>query len=115
MYSEIKALLNSLKPSVLRSSFFHDEFNTANHEKYPCDASTLFLEQNKINVSMVKKRDGNGLLEVYYKIYKFETETESCFVQFDGYYTSYKGSEFQEFFCVKPVEVTVTQYQFQEK
>lgn len=115
MYSKIKVLLNSLKPSVLRSSFFHDEFNTVNHEKYPCDVSTLFLEQNKINVSMVKQRGGEGQGEVYYKIYKFESESESCFIQFDGYYTSYEGSEYQEFFCVKPVEVTVTQYQFQEK
>ena len=57
---------------------------------------------------------GEGQGEDYWTVYKFTDGTGEVFVQFDGYYMSYDGSTFNEFFFVTPKEVMVTQY-FKDK
>lgn len=53
---------------------------------------------------------GEGKGEEYWHVYSITNGTETVYVKFDGYYASYSGSEFQEWFFVEPKEVTVTQY-----
>lgn len=51
-----------------------------------------------------EEEDGN----VYWKVYSFSDGVEDCFVKFDGYYSSYDGSEMRSFFIVKPTVKQVT-------
>ncbi len=46
-----------------------------------------------------EEEDGN----VYWKVYAFSDGKEACHIKFDGYYSSYDGSEMRSFFIVKPV------------
>lgn len=46
-----------------------------------------------------EEEDGN----VYWKVYAFSDGKEVCHIKFDGYYSSYDGSEMRGFFIVKPV------------
>lgn len=43
----------------------------------------------------------------YWWIWKFVRGEESCAIKFDGWYASHYGSEFEEFFEVKPVTKNV--------
>ena len=35
-------------------------------------------------------------------LYKFESEGETAFVKFNGWYSSYSGAEYEEWFYVEP-------------
>ena len=53
---------------------------------------------------------GEGKGEDYWTVYKFSNGNESVYVQFDGWYASYNGSEFDEWFFVEPKEVKVVKF-----
>lgn len=72
-----------------------------------------FTEAN-VKFELEDSYGGEGQGEDYWTVYKFTDGTDEVFVQFDGYYASYSGSEFDSWFFVKPQEVMVTQY-FKEK
>jgi len=60
----------------------------------------------------VDQHGGEGEGEDYYSVYEFgikDTE-EKVFVKFQGWYQSYNGYEFNEWFFVEPKEVVVTEY-----
>lgn len=54
---------------------------------------------------------GEGMGDQYWSLYSFTNkEGEKVHVQFDGWYQSYNGSEFTEWFFVEPKQVTVTKF-----
>jgi len=63
-----------------------------------------------LQVNFVKNFGGEGCGDRYWSIYSFTKNNETVYVQFDGWYASHYGSEFTEWFFVKPKEVTVTQF-----
>lgn len=53
---------------------------------------------------------GEGEGEDYWSVYSFTKGDEKVYVKFNGYYQSYNGSEFDQWFYVEPKQVLVTQY-----
>ena len=68
------------------------------------------LIQAGITAELAEQYGGEG--EDYCTVYKFYNGNESVYVHFDGWYSSYNGSEFfNEWFFVEPKEVQVVQFQ----
>ena len=63
-----------------------------------------------ISFKNVDSYGGEGQGEDYWSVYKFTLDNEICWVKFNGWYSSYSGSEYSNFFFVEPKEVTVTKY-----
>lgn len=63
-----------------------------------------------ITFENVDSHGGEGQGEDYWSVYKFTLDNEVCWIKFDGWYSSYNGSEYTEFFFVEPKEVVVTKY-----
>lgn len=54
---------------------------------------------------------GEGQGEDYWRVYKFVSiSNEVAYVKFNGYYTSYDGADYRNWFFVEPKQVMVTQY-----
>lgn len=95
------------------------------HDYDGCGAQILFRYEYCIldhldvhlcehNISSIKfiesfGEDGEG--NQYWHILEIRHKNDtSLLVKLDGYYTSYIGSEYSEWFFVKPIQVMVTQY-----
>ena len=51
---------------------------------------------------------GEGQGDEYWSVYKFSDGDEVVYVKFDGWYASYNGSEFNEWYWVEPQEKVIT-------
>ena len=94
--------------------FFHSEMNEE-YNKYNSDERHQCLEAFQaanISYSNVANHGGEGQGEDYWSVYQFtDNKTkEQVYVKFDGWYQSYNGSEFDEWYFVVPKEVMVTVY-----
>jgi hypothetical protein len=71
------------------------------------------LRTNGLNWTQVKTYGGHeGDGEECWSVYKFyNSEDDVAYIKFDGYYQSYNGSEYQEFYVVEPVDRMVTFYE----
>lgn len=65
-----------------------------------------------ISFKCVDSYGGEGEGSTYYSIYSFTNKMseETLYVKFDGYYASYVGSEFHDWFYVEPKEEVVINY-----
>lgn len=105
----ITNILNAASEDAL-NDFFQE-----NCDSTYCDKSTkeVIAKFNSAGIKFViaDSYGGEGMGEEYWVTYIFENEQEKVFVKFDGWYQSYNGSEYTEWFFVNPVQVMVTQYQ----
>ena len=69
------------------------------------------LIQAGITAELADQYGGEGKGDKYWTVYKFSNGNESVYVHFGGWYSSYNGSEFNEWFFVEPKEVQVVQFQ----
>ena len=71
------------------------------------------LRTNSLNWVQIKSHGGGeGDGEECWSVYKFyNSEDDVAYIKFDGYYQSYNGSEYQEFYVVEPVDRMVTFYE----
>ena len=53
---------------------------------------------------------GEDMGSAYWSVYKFTQNDESVYVKFNGFYQSYNGAEFTEWFFVEPKEKVVIEY-----
>lgn len=63
-----------------------------------------------IRVNFIDNFGGEGQGEDYWAVYSFTDSDNVVYVQFDGWYASYNGSEYSEWFFVEPKQVVVTQF-----
>lgn len=63
-----------------------------------------------LTVEVVQSYGGEGQGDNYYAVYSFDNGTEKLFVKFNGWYASYHGAEFQDWFFVEPEEKTIIVY-----
>lgn len=111
----LKELLKELldgADSDITNQFFGSEFNLEIDE-YDEESTVEFkkiLVDNKVIVEFEDNHGGEGEGDDFWTVYSFTLDTEKVFVQFDGWYASYNGSEYSEWFFVQPKEVMVTQY-----
>lgn len=95
----ITEFLQSLGDSIAQSFFWGDEDEELILEKLP-----------NVKHNLEERHGGEGEGDSYWTVYSFADDTDKVYVQFDGYYSSYGGSEYEEWFFVEPREVMVTQY-----
>ena len=95
--------------NIAPSDFFHD--NMYDPEYYP-DVTKMIasLQENCIEYKVVDSYGGEGDGERYYRIYSFTKDNETLYVKFDGWYASYVGAEYSEWFFVEPYEKMVIDY-----
>lgn len=75
------------------------------------DNGPQLVELGVTAIESVSNYGGEGQGETYYNIFKFTfAEDDEVYIQFDGWYASYNGAEYQEAFLVEPRQVTVTRY-----
>lgn len=95
----VTEFLQSPDDSIAKSFFWEDEDEELILEKLP-----------NVKHNLEKHHGGEGCGDEYWTVYSFADGTDKVYVQFDGYYSSYSGSDYEEWFFVEPREVTVTQY-----
>lgn len=115
--SQVHSLLNAFGEA--NRQFFNYEVGSSDQE----DSSWLDEEElealsnlrtNGLSWTKVKSHGGGeGDGEKCWSVYKFNHVDfpESVYIKFDGWYQSYNGSEYQQFFVVTPVERMVTFYE----
>lgn len=113
-FKEIKAIIesklfedNDNGPNM----YFNDEiYDSTNIVQYK-GSDLEFVEKIKElgPVKNVGSYGGEGRGDEYWEVYHFINH--DVYIKFDGFYQSYEGSEYEEMFEVKPVEVTKTEYQ----
>lgn len=69
------------------------------------------LQEAGITVEFADRYGGEGKGDDYWSVYKFSKGDEAFYVKFDGWYASYNGSEFNEWFFVEPKQVQVVKFQ----
>lgn len=109
----VKTLLSEMDTSDITENFFHGGFELKK-SKWDSEEGIAFKEGLKqlglTKVASVESYGGEGQGDTYYNVYEFSDGEESVFVQFDGWYQSYNGAEYQGCFFVEPKQVTKTEY-----
>jgi hypothetical protein len=97
----------------IKQLLFNDGFSSE-FSKYDSKEETEFkskLQLLGIDTASVYHYGGEGQGETYYTVWKFSRDKEEVYFKFDGYYQSYDGATYNEYFQVKPIEVKVIQYE----
>jgi hypothetical protein len=92
---------------------FFESGMTDEYGEYDDEELTEFrtaLTDNNIKFEHKENYGGEGMGEDYWSVYKFTDDTDEVFVKFEGWYQSYNGSEYEEYYFVNPKQVMVTQY-----
>jgi hypothetical protein len=106
---KIVALLAEADEDVKRE-FFNCEIGIE-LSKWDDDSVVEFkkqLTEAKIKFELVDRYGGEDQGSDYWSVYSFTDGMEVVFIQFQGWYASYEGSTYEEFYEVKPVEKTIT-------
>lgn len=110
---KVQVLLKQADSGVINNFFGSDMNDEYADSRWPDEDHDNFLNAAKeamVSFEHVANHGGEGEGEDFWSVYKFTDGTDEVYVQFDGWYQSYNGSEFNEFFFVKPQEVSVVQY-----
>lgn len=109
---KVVALLAEANNSVL-SEFFDCEFQV---EPSAWDSEEIIEFRNVllnagITFEQVDRYGGEDQGSDYWSVYSFSDGMQVVFIQFQGWYASYEGSTYEEFFEVVPVEKTITVFE----
>jgi len=100
--------------SSIPHAFFRQDFPSPdNSMKYvDPEVAEFCYALDKAGIEHVEQQQhgGEGEGDDYYVVTSFTKDSETVYVKFQGWYQSYNGSEYTEWFFVEPKEVTVTQY-----
>jgi hypothetical protein len=116
---KIVALLAEADNSVLEADnsvlneFFDCEFQV---EPSAWDSEEIIEFRNVllnagITFEQVDRYGGEDQGSDYWSVYSFTDGMQVVFIQFQGWYASYEGSTYEEFFEVVPVEKTITVFE----
>lgn len=84
------------------------------------DVSDFMHEENVLDDDLkllnieAKVEDHHGGMDEgsdYWTVWSFSDMNEKVYVKFQGYYASYYGSEYEEFYFVQPKEKVITVYE----
>ena len=98
---EITKLLND--NDAVCEDMFQGEFSLE-HSTYDEAEETIFknnLAEENINVNLEKRFGGEGQGEDYWSVYSFSKGDDKVLIKFNGWYASYDGSTYEEFYEVK--------------
>ena len=95
---------------LIRDSLFHSEYNVEPSE-YDSDEEKEFraaLTDSGVVCQHEDNYGGEGHGDDYWSVYSFARGDEKIYVQFNGWYASYNGAEFTEWYFVEPKEKVIT-------
>lgn len=101
---QIKSLLDSAENDIV-NAFFDSDFNEE-ISKWDSAEDTAFKEALRVSgitVEHVDNYGGEDQGSEYWSVYSFTKGTEVQYVKFNGWYQSYNGSEYDEWYFAKPV------------
>ena len=107
---QVAAILSEANNDVLHE-FFHGELD--DNTRWDSEEVTGFRKQlsdARIIFEFVDHYGGEDMGRDYWSIYAFHDEANVVYVKFDGWYASYDGSEYEEWFFVEPRQVQVTEF-----
>ena len=109
----VTQILNNANSEVINYCFFSEEGIELYNGKFYYEGQEdtyNALQEAGITTECADAYGGEGPGEDCWTVYKFSKGNESVYVQFDGWYASYNGSEFTEWFFVEPKEVKVVRF-----
>ena len=95
---------------LIRDSLFHSEYNVEPSE-YDSDEEKEFraaLTDSGVVCQHEDNYGGEGQGDDSWSVYSFARGDEKIYVQFNGWYASYNGAEFTEWYFVEPKEKVIT-------
>lgn len=102
--AKVKELLDSASSDTM-NSFFWSEFDEE-ISKYDEEEGVAFktaLRESGLTVKHVDRYGGEDMGSEYWSVYEFSKGKDKVLVKFNGWYQSYNGSEFDEWFFTKAV------------
>ena len=108
----VKSFLNEEDNEVKRE-FFHTEIDP-NRDTWDSEEVREFkkkLADNNITFKLEDRYGGEEQGSEYWSVYSFSNGQEVVFIKFDGWYASYEGSTYEEFYEVQAVEKTITVFE----
>lgn len=98
---------------LIRDSLFHSEYNSE-PSKWDSDEEKEFraaLTDSSVVCQHEDNYGGEGQGDDYWSVYAFTWGDEKVYVKFSGWYASYNGAEFTEWFFVEPKEKVITVFE----
>ena len=95
---------------LIYDSLFHSEYNSE-PSKWASDEEKEFRAALTEAGVVCRREDnygGEGQGDDYWSVYSFTRGDEKVYVKFNGWYASYNGAEFTEWFFVEPKEKVIT-------
>lgn len=118
LYENIQDIFNSNEEDRERliTSFFDAEYNRERIQRWYSNEEVWDKFHEKIDelnliINLSDQRGGEGQGEEYWSVYEFSSPEETVYIKFNGYYQSYEGATFTEFFEVFPKQKTITVYE----
>lgn len=105
-------ILNQQDTGDITNELFHGELDS--DSRWDSEEVKDFrkqLSEAGITFKLEDRYGGEDQGSEYWSVYSFSNGYEVVFIKFDGWYASYDGSTFDEFFEVKAVEKTVTVFE----
>ena len=110
----LKELLKELLiNSYIQKKFFNSD--TPEYSEYlrkGSEEEKFLIDAADMGVSFVyaDSQGGEGQGDEYWSVYKFTKNSESVFVKFDGSYSSYDGSYYEDWYFVESKMVEVCRF-----
>jgi hypothetical protein len=97
--------------SDLQTQFFYSYVTDGN--RWDEELVTDFkAKAASLNISFKHEDNfgGEGMGDHYWSVYSFSKGSEKVYVKFQGWYASYNGADYNEYFFVEPKEVTRVEF-----
>ncbi len=116
LYDDVDALVGFYQSEGYINEFFQSEIAQTPPEwikdykeqyRYYFDFLAVVKKKN-IQFQHEDSYGGEGQGDDYWSVYSFSRDGETIYVKFSGWYASYNGSEFNEWFFVQPQEKVIT-------
>lgn len=98
---------------TLQVGMFNSEYPDADckyNGKFEWEVLGLAASLN-LQVDLVDRYGGEEMGKEYWSVYSFTDGDHIVYVKFDGWYASYHGSEFVEWFFVEPKQVMKVEFE----
>lgn len=111
---QITTMLNGQDTEVLEV-LFQCEFGVgAEVSETPDDNVEQFrfdLHKANIKIAYVDDYGGEGMGDDFWSVYSFNNDYHIVYVKFNGWYASYNGAEYTDWYFVEPKEKVITVFE----
>ena len=108
---KIIALLAEADDDIIREFFYGEVNDNITWNSKEVKDFRKVLSDSNITFQFVDRYGGEDQGSDYWSVYSFTDGMQVVFIQFQGWYASYEGSTFDEFYEVQAVEKTITVFE----